>query len=702
MENEFLKKARKLTEENISDEQFGVSELASAVGMSRSNLLRKIKKLTGLSASRYIRKVRLEEAVKLLQGGDMNISEAGFKVGFGSTSYFIKCFREEYGYPPGELGQHQQADAEPEDGHKPLPRPADTSDPVVLVPKRRGRYIGWSVVVVAVLIVAYIALFTDFNTRIGYSLSPGSAPDDLSIAVLPFINDSDDSSNVYFINGLMESTLNDLQKISDLRVISRTSVEKYRDNPKPIDEIAGELNVRYIVEGSGQKKGDQVFLHIQLIDATTDRHLLSEQYIRETSDIFQLQIEIASLIAEKIEVVIGPREQRLIRKKYTDDPQAYDLFIKGRDRLNQGTGKGLVDGISILREAIRQDTAYARAYAAIGIAYYYKDYFSAEKLYSDSVNYYADQALLHDPELGTGLLAKAMYYMSTGQHTLALPYLKKALDYNPNAAIVLNMLSDYYTSVEPNTEKYLEYAIRGLSLDPAPHDSAQTSIAYLHLANALVQSGFVDEARKYIERSLQYDPGNVFSQYVKQYILFARDKNINRLCEGLVKILKNDSTRLDVLQETGKCFFYARDYETSYKYYRSLADMRKAYNIDIYNYENAKIAYVYREMGLQAEADSLMAIYKEFFETDQSIYRSLSMAAYSSFYGRTDEAVRQLKLFLDEDNYYYWIVLFIDIDPLFDNIKDHPEFEQVVKEIKSKFWRYHEEMRERLVEKGVI
>src|SRR5690606_24825990 len=103
-----------------------------------------------------------------------------------------------------------------------------------------------------------------------------------SIAVLPFKNDSADSTNVYLINGIMESTLSNLQKIGNLRVISRTSTEKYRDSKKTIKEMADELNVDYFVEGSGQKIGEQILLNIQLVDAVNDRHLWSKQYRRLT------------------------------------------------------------------------------------------------------------------------------------------------------------------------------------------------------------------------------------------------------------------------------------------------------------------------------------------------------------------------------------------------------------------------------------
>ena len=104
MPRDFLSKTEKIILENLSNDQFGVSELAEALHMSRSNLLRKIKKGTNLSASQYIRKIRLNEAMELLKKGELNVSEVSYRVGFGSTSYFIKCFREEYGYSPGEAG----------------------------------------------------------------------------------------------------------------------------------------------------------------------------------------------------------------------------------------------------------------------------------------------------------------------------------------------------------------------------------------------------------------------------------------------------------------------------------------------------------------------------------------------------------------------------------------------------------------------
>ena len=306
-QNEFITQLTSIVEQNISNESFGVSELAYEMNMSRSNLLRKVTKETKLSVSQFISQVRLKKAMELLRKSSLNVSEVSHQVGFNSTSYFIKCFREYYGYPPGEVGKREVTE--------PLNE---------LQVKKSVRY-SLPVFIAALVLLAFgIAAYFYFNTGI-------AVIQEKSIAVLPFKNDSNDSSNVYLVNGLMESTLNNLQQINGLRVVSRTSVEKYRNGTKSIPEMAEELNVSYFVEGSGQKIGDRILLNIQLIEASTDRHLWTKQYRRESKDIFELQQEIAKNIAEEIEIVITPEEAQRIEKKPTNDIVAYDFYLKGMD-----------------------------------------------------------------------------------------------------------------------------------------------------------------------------------------------------------------------------------------------------------------------------------------------------------------------------------------------------------------------------------
>src|SRR5688572_7351429 len=283
---QFLTELHEVIAKNMANEQFGVTELADAMNMSRSNLLRKVKKSTDLPVNQLIREVRLKRAMELLQNSASNVSEVSHQVGFNSTSYFIKCFREYYGYPPGEVGKRDTT-APAEIGKLP-----ETSQDIVADPKKKWK-LALIAAVTAVLIIA-IAGFIFWNKPAHFGFD-----EEKSIAVLPFKNDSNDSTNLYLINGLMESTLNKLQLIEDLRVVSRTSVEKYRNTSKSIAEMAKELDVKYFVEGSGQKMGDHILLNIQLINATTDKHVWSKQYRRETKDIFELQEEIAKNITQE-------------------------------------------------------------------------------------------------------------------------------------------------------------------------------------------------------------------------------------------------------------------------------------------------------------------------------------------------------------------------------------------------------------------
>ena len=189
-----------------------------------------------------------------------------------------------------------------------------------------------------------------------------------SVAVLPFRNDSPDEENTYFINGLMEEVLNNLQKIKDLRVISRTSVEQYRNQTKPIPEIAKELGVNYIVEGSAQKYGNSFRLRTQLIMAAKEDHLWGESYqqkITEVEDIFIVQSQIAEKIARELKVIITPEEKQLIEKIPTEKLEAYDDYLKGQFYWRKLTSQDLDISLKYFERAKEKDPQFALAYAGI-------------------------------------------------------------------------------------------------------------------------------------------------------------------------------------------------------------------------------------------------------------------------------------------------------------------------------------------------
>jgi len=689
IERDFLQQLTATIEKNIANELFGVSELAAEMNMSRSNLLRKVKKETTLSVSQLIRQVRLEKAMHLLRTSSFNVSEVAHQVGFSSTSYFIKCFREQFGYPPGEVGKGNTTEAVTAPGGKATPA----------APFVRGginqKQMLIILAVAGVIMVTAAALFVYFRPQ-----TLAAAPREKSIAVLPFKNDSNDSTNVYLINGLMESTLNNLQQIKDLKVISRTSSEKYRNTSKSIPEMARELNVNYFVEGSGQKIGDQIVLNIQLIDAATDRHLWSQQYRRQAKDIFLLQQEIAKSIVEEIQAIITPEEENRIKKIPTKNLEAYDLFLKGRELLIKGGTKNLESSVEIFKQAIALDHEFALAYAVATISYYHLDAYQEHPRFTIEIGDYSDKALLYDPKLAESLIAKAMFYMNKKQSDQALPYLEKALLYNPNSIFVINFLADYYCNYVPNTSKYLEYALKGVKLDASSQDSITTSYNYLRLANALVQTGFMDEAYTYINKSLDYNPNNPFG-YLKAYIIMARDKNINETKRLLLKELSKDTTRIDIVQEVGKVYCLMRKYDSAYLYYKRFIDLRQSRQLDIFRHESSHMAVVMARTNHPKEAQEFWAVCKQYADNDRSIYKNLGLSGYYANNNDIRKSLDYLKLFTSEDDFQYWVLL-MKYDPVFEPIKDQPEFKEYVKAIETRFTNKHNELKLILQEKGLI
>lgn len=671
---QFINELTDVIAKNMANEQFGVTELAEAINMSRSNLLRKVKKSTNIPVNQLIREARLKRAMELLQNSASNVSEVSHQVGFNSTSYFIKCFREYYGYPPGETGK--RAVTEP------------------LSPKK-PQSLGWKKL--ALIGLAALVATVVFQ----YLKSDKSKPVERSIVVLPFKNESNDSTNVYLINGLMESTLNNLQKIEDLRVLSRTSSEKYRNSTKSIPEIARELEAMYFIEGSGQKMGDQILLTIQLIEGATDKHIWSKQYRRKATDIFSLQQEIAKNITEEIEVAISPEVKQQMEKIPTENLEAYDSFLKGIDLLNKGGDENHKASLVYFDDAIKKDNAFAYAYACAGIACYHLDFFKTEKKYIERLGNYADKALLNDPTLAESLTAKAMYFILQKNYTEALPYMEKGLQYNPNSTVVLGLLIDFYYLYLPNTNKYLEYALKGLRLD-ASGDSASRSYNYLRLGNALAQTGFIDQSLRYLDKSLTYNPNNPFSKHLRAFVVYAKNKNLRQVKESLRTEFKKDTMRFDILQDVAKVAYYLKEYDSSYYYYKRFVRLREALKLDVYRHENLLIGIVYEKAGETEKAKVLIEDYRQFMETNPTAYKDLGWFAYYDYTGDTDNAMKHLRLFEKENDIPFWIILFIREQPEPDSIMESPECKKIMDKIEAKFWANHEKLKLTLEEKGLL
>ena len=204
------------------------------------------------------------------------------------------------------------------------------------------------------LVTLLVALAVGLSVTIWNRKAPIIIPK--SIAVLPFENLSPDPDNAFFADGIHDEILTDLARIADLKVISRTSVMQYKSRVKPnLRQIAKELGVAHVVEGSVQRAENRVRVSAQLIDARNDTHVWAQTYDRELTDIFAVESDIASTIADTLQAKLTGSERQAIASKPTENPEAYQLYLRGRFFWNKRTAPDLRKAIALFEEAVAKD-----------------------------------------------------------------------------------------------------------------------------------------------------------------------------------------------------------------------------------------------------------------------------------------------------------------------------------------------------------
>jgi len=248
---------------------------------------------------------------------------------------------------------------------EPAPDPPDRADPAGSPPpvsRRVTPHLWWISASVVVVVLASLAVWQERS-------SGTSSPVIRSLAVLPLESLSNDASQDYFADGMTDELISDLGQISALRVISRTSVMAYKHTRKSLPQIARELNVDAVVEGTVLRSGDHVRITAQLIDGATDRHLWSQSYQGELRDTLPLQNNVARAIADQIRISVNPQEQAALRNVRVVNPVAYESYLKGRFFWNKRTADSLKVALAYFNEAIDEDPKYAQAYSGLADTY---------------------------------------------------------------------------------------------------------------------------------------------------------------------------------------------------------------------------------------------------------------------------------------------------------------------------------------------
>jgi TolB-like protein/AraC-like DNA-binding protein len=405
-ENEFLKKLTEITESNLTNAQFGVSELAREMGMSRSNLHRIVSSTANISVSQFISRVRLKRAMELLRQGSLKISEIAFDCGYQSVAYFTKCFREYYGYPPGEVEKSNIPEYNDlEINQKFLP---DSESKPKIVKIYEGLLKNKNIKKLASSGIIFIGLAISFffYQRISadsFHPKPGKSNTYNSIAVLPFENLNNDTEYKYYSIGIVEAINRHLTQISDLKVISLTTTDRYRESEKSVREIGKELSVSHLLEGSIQRHENLVRLEVKLTEVTSESTVWAENYDRELKDIFETQSAIAGQVVLALKSTLSPEDKKVLNQRSTENAEAYDLYLKGIYEYRTYTRSGNNRAMKYLQQAITLDSNFVLPYLGLAVTSFAKAaIFGAELSAPEAMALakpYIDKALDMDPEL---------------------------------------------------------------------------------------------------------------------------------------------------------------------------------------------------------------------------------------------------------------------------------------------------------------
>jgi serine/threonine-protein kinase len=332
-----------------------------------------------------------------------------------------------------------------------------------------------------------------------------------SIAVLPFQNISADPEQEYFSDGMTEALIAELSKIKALRVISRTSVMRFKKSEKSLPDIARQLNVDAVIEGSVQRVQDDVRVTAQLVRAAPEKHLWANTYTQSYRNILALESEIAQAIAREIRVTVTPEERERLAASRPVNPAAHEAYLKGRYYVHKWVQTDMEKGIEYLKQAVAIDSTYALAYAALAEAYDGGLASVPSREVARSVNRYAQKALSIDPTI-----AEAYVFLGDVKLTYdwdwegAEANYRKALAMNPNSAVALGYYGSYLIVVGESDEA-LRMCIRAKELDPLDPGMG------IMLANKYIYRRQYREAEEIIQEILSMD-----STYVVLHALLGR------------------------------------------------------------------------------------------------------------------------------------------------------------------------------------
>lgn len=511
-----------------------------------------------------------------------------------------------------------------------------------------------------------------------------------SIAVLPFKNIGPDDSDEYFSVGMTEEVINYLAKVSDLKVISRTSIEQYKGSNKDIREIAEELGVTYILEGSVRKAGNTFRISVQLIQAETGFNLWSDGYDRAITDILQVQSDISKEVTDVLKIVLSESEKINIENIQPVELTAYDFYLKARSELmnyrtaGQTKGQGyLNNAIALFKSSLAEDPTFPRAYSGLGLALINKHNFQVmyiEKSFLDSAKLLADKSLELDNKTDEAYFVRGIYFSQIGKTDDALKEFQKALQLNPNYADAMmslgkinNSKHDFVTGLTQ-----MERSVR-LERGPELANNLRT------VGSEYFVLGLYDKTEEFCRQAMRLD-----NDSIPLYSLKAHMERVKHNYE-LALNFSNEAYRMNpddwghVDQKAMILSFLGRHQEALDVLLDWVKQNGSQTNMHI------RIGYLYWVLGNQKKGHEhfrqTIKIAEKGIEINSPYGRSIAhydLAAIYAFIGETEKAYQHLEKIIKWSFIDAWLISLIEVDPLFEKITKEEHFKKIILQMKSK------------------
>ena len=458
------------------------------------------------------------------------------------------------------------------------------------LPKKSSRNRVWLYVIVTAGAISVSLFFLGRYTS--SKQSEGAELPAKSIAVLPFENLSHDPDNTYFADGIQEEILTRLAKVADLKVISRTSTQHFKSSPDNLPQIAKQLGVANILEGSVQKVADQVRVNVQLINATTDAQLWAESFDRQLTDIFRIESEIAKTIADTLQAKLTGSEKRALAAQPTENSEAHEFYLKGRYFWNKRTANDLKTATTYFQQAIDKDSNYALAYAGLADSYGLLPDFGAgspQESYPPARTA-ATKAIKLDDTLAEAHTALAWVLLAYDlDFDGSTREFRRAIELNPNYAMAHHWFGNGPLMRSGRFDDAITECKRAVELDPL------SLINNTDLGNTYSSARRYDEAIEQLRKTLEIDPGFYDAHYSLGQALELKGDIVGAMAEYQKARALNDDPQ--VLALLGHAYASSGYKTEAVKILEQLKELSKQRYVSAYS-----LAIVYLGLGDKEEA----------------------------------------------------------------------------------------------------